>query len=358
MHPVIGPLARAPQRVVLVRALPGLGDMLCAVPAFRALRAALPQAHITLIGLPQARAFVERFQHYLDDWLEFPGFPGMEYEPEIARLPHFLHRVHAHQFDLALQMHGNGSTSNAFTLLLGARVTAGCFLPGQYCPHTTYFRPYPEHEHEIWRLLRLVESLGLPLQGDNLEFPLYESDWRDFAPLADRYRLAPGSYVCLHPGASTPGRRWAVEHFATVADALVARGLRVVLTGTEEERPLTQAVSSAMAGQSLDLAGLTSLGSLAVLLHQSALLICNDTGVSHLGAALQIPSVVIFCASEPARWAPLDQVRHRAIISPEIWGHYSASYRFSTPFPTGVTPEVVLAQVDALLEKEDARAVA
>ena len=65
-----------PENIVILRALP-LGDLLSSVPAFRALRAALPDALITLVGLPFAAKFVKRFSAYLDHFISFPGFPGL-----------------------------------------------------------------------------------------------------------------------------------------------------------------------------------------------------------------------------------------------------------------------------------------
>jgi ADP-heptose:LPS heptosyltransferase len=305
--------APLPHHIAIVRALPGLGDLLCVTPALRALRLALPQAHVTLIGLPQARAYAERFHTYLDDFLEFPGYPGIaERPPNIRRLPAFFAAVQG-RFDLALQIHGSGGASNPFTVLLGAPVTAGFFLPGQYCPDESRFLPYPAHEPEVWRYLRLMEFLGLPLQGEALEFPLTETDWQALRTIPESQELAPGEYICIHPGATYPGRRWSARQFAVVADALASQGFRVVLTGSAAEKELVLAVSLAMERTALDLSGRTTLGALAALLSQARLLICNDTGVSHLAAALRIPSVVIFLNSDAARWAPLNHELHRVV---------------------------------------------
>jgi ADP-heptose:LPS heptosyltransferase len=311
-----------PQRIAIVRALRGLGDLLCAVPAWRALRAALPQAHITLVGLPWARAFVERYPAYLDDLLEFPGYPGIpERTPPIAELPAFFAGANARRFDLALQMHGSGVVSNPFTVMLGARHNAGFYLPGQYCPDPERFLAYPDDEPEVWRHLRLMEFLGVPLHGAAMEFPLWPEDWDALdATLsttgAKTQALRDGAYACLHAGAAEPQRRWPPERFAAVADGLVRQGLQVVLTGTEAERGVAQQVADHMQAPALNLAGLTSLGGMAALLSRARLLVSNDTGVSHLAAALRVPSVVIFIASEPERWAPLDRRLHRVVGRP------------------------------------------
>jgi ADP-heptose:LPS heptosyltransferase len=333
LHRLSKPL---PQRVAILRVLQ-LGDLLCAIPAFRALRAALPEAQIVLVGLPWAKDFVTRFAHYLDGFRALPGYPGLpERTPELRALPAFLDAVQAENFDLVLQMHGNGTVTNPLALLFGGRITAGYFLPGGYCPNADYFLPYPVQEPEIWRLLRLLEFLGIPLQGQELEFPLSEADYRELRAIPGAEELAWSEYVCIHPGARAAARRWPVENFAAVADQLAAQGLRIVLTGTADEVCLTRAVSSAMRAPALDLAGRTNLAALGALLDGARLLVCNDTGVSHLAAALRLPSVVVFHQlSELQGWPPLDRQRHRVLCRIR-----------------GVTPDDVLNAVEDLLRKQ------
>lgn len=301
------------RRVAILRALQ-LGDLLCAVPALRALRAELPEAHITLIGLPWSQVFIKRFSHYLDEFLEFPGIPGFpEREPQIHHFPSFLEKAQQQRYDLVLQMQGSGNISNTLAALFGARLTAGFFLQGGYCPNPERFLIYPEHETEVWRHLRLMEFLGVPLSGDELEFPLRPEDWDALRPILEENHLEPGGFICLHPGARAESRRWPVERFAATGDALSEAGLKIVLTGSEAEAPLTRAVARNMKARAIDLTGQTELGALGALYSITRLLVCNDTGVSHLAAALKTPSVVLFSDSDPNRWAPLDRSLHRIV---------------------------------------------
>ena len=302
-----------PERIVILRALQ-LGDLLCAVPAFRAIRSAWPAAEIVLIGLPWAQAFAERFGIYLDGFRAFPGYPGLpETPPDEARYAEFAAAIRAERFDLAIQLHGSGSFVNQVVADLAARRAAGFFLPGDVIPDPELFIPWPETGLEINRLLTLVDALGVPRRGDHLEFPVRTLDRDTLHAIAGVADLVPGAYICVHPGASVPARRWPAEHFAAVADALADRDFRIVLTGSAAEADLTRAVAGAMRHPALDLAGRTELGALAALIDGSRLLVSNDTGVAHLAVARKVPSVIISTGTNPDRWAPIDRSRHRVL---------------------------------------------
>lgn len=313
-------LARfAPKKVVVFRALQ-LGDMLCAVPSLRALRATLPAAHITLVGLPWAAQFVRRFPAYLDDFVAFPGHPAF---PEQAvredEMQAFYSLIRRRSYDLAIQMHGSGEISNAVVSAFGARKIAG-YTPQQDGAESTseVLVPYPDSGTEPERLVRLMEFLGAQAQGFELEFPITVEDVRELEESGLQSGLEPGRYLCIHPGARHRNKCWPPPQFAKVADRLAEEfGITVVLTGSDKEIDLTSAVAEHMRTPAINAAAFISIGAMAALMSRARLLICNDTGVSHIAAGLRLPSVVIFSTADIRRWAPLDHQLHRCLWDPE-----------------------------------------
>lgn len=296
-------------RIAVFRALV-LGDMLCATPALRAIRAAWSRAHITLIGLPWARTLAERLP-LVDDFIAFPGHPALpERPPDVAAWPGFVEQMRSRGFDLLLQMHGSGRITNALVAGWGAKRYAGFVEPGAWSPEPTLFATWPTRGHEIERLLCLTDHLGLPRQGLHLEFPLRDAD------RAEAAASYPARRVCLHPGSQLPSRRWPPERFAAIGDLLADYGDEVLITGTADELPIAQAVASAMRRPARIVAGTTTLWTLGALIEGARLLVCNDTGVSHIAAALHTPSVVVSLGAEVARWAPLATTRHRVLWEP------------------------------------------
>lgn len=358
--PLAAPLFPAPRRVAVFRALQ-LGDMLCAVPALRAMRAAWPHAHVTLIGLPWAAQFVERFASLVDELIVFPGARGFpEQEETDTGLPRFFAAMRARRFDLAIQLHGSGGPANAIIERFGAAALAGFIEPREAQAPKPGFILWPDELPEPQRYLALMRAIGLCAADDALWFPLSAHDRCEYSALEALHGIEPERLVLLHPGAQLPSRRWPATRFAGVADALSAHGWQIAITGTSSETAVTAAVLGAMSEPALNLAGATSLGGLAALVAQARLVVCNDTGISHVAAAMRTPSTVIASGSDTRRWAPLDRERHRVLADHPPCR--PCSFRFC---PYGHTcalnigvDRVVATALDQLLKQEGGRPAA
>jgi ADP-heptose:LPS heptosyltransferase len=304
------PWVEPPRSVAVFRALM-LGDMLCLTPALRALRHGWPQARITLVGLPWAEEWALRLPT-VDAFETFPGWPGLPERstPGRAQVQAFVERQCQQRYDLALQMHGSGQLTNALVAAFGAEHSAGFAAASAWVPRAdaAWYLRWPEHGSEVERLLALTGHLGLAPHGLGLDFVVDDAD-----RAAARALQPARPYAIVHPGSQWRSRRWPAERFAAVADLLVARGLAVLVTGSAAEAALTAQLRACMRQPATDLAGRTSLGALGALVEGAALVLCNDTGVSHVAAAFGTPSVVVACGSDVQRWAPADRQRHRVL---------------------------------------------
>jgi ADP-heptose:LPS heptosyltransferase len=310
------------EKIAVFRALQ-LGDMLCIIPTIRAVRHAYPKAAITLIGLAWQKDFVARFPEYFDEFIDFPGWPGLpERSWDAEACVSFLSSMQQRKFDLVLQMQGNGILTNSMCLLWNGKLTAGVRKATEKAPGEGVFViSQDDDDHEILRFQKLLAPLGIPQRGASLEFNLLTDEVAAFQKLSQKLNLQENRYVCIHPGARDPRRRWPVEDFARVARALHAKGQKVVITGSLQETEIMdqlQREAEVPTIHSIREGGDISLGLLAALIKHSALLVSNDTGVSHIASALKVPSVIIFSQhSSQQRWAPLDQHLHRALSPAE-----------------------------------------
>lgn len=308
-------LPETPQTVAIVCAS-RIGDFLCATPAFRALKRRLPKTKFTLIGLPFVREMAARNPH-LDHFEPFPGFPGIaEQFFDAAYAVEFLSRMQKRRFDLAVQMHGSGVYSNVFSLMLGARHTAGFVRAGDGPGRLDAALPWPVSLHAARRALALAVFLGAPACGDNMDFQLLPGDNEAADRLLDD---CPNPLIGLNPGSRASEKMWPQERFAEAGAALyrmLGRGTVLVLGGPEETH-LGGAIARLIGPAARNTAGCESLGEMAALISRLAVLITNDSGPAHLAYALAVPSVTLFGETGPHEWGPPDRACHRVLRAPD-----------------------------------------
>jgi ADP-heptose:LPS heptosyltransferase len=261
-------------RLVVLRAL-GLGDLLTAVPALRALARAYPDHERILLAPRALRPIVE----LLDDAVHAVADTRGVREPPRSLL------AIADGAAVAVNLHGRGPQSTA--LLRATR-------PGTLIAFGAQAR-WREDEHEVARWCRLLGAAGIAADPRELDLS---------PPPCPPPR--PGATV-IHPGASAPARRWPPERWEAVARAAPRP---VVVTAGPGERDLARAVADRSAAELFE----GGLGELAALVAGAARVLCADTGIAHLATALGTPSVVLFGPTSPARWGPpAERPRHRVL---------------------------------------------
>jgi ADP-heptose:LPS heptosyltransferase len=274
--------------VVVLRAL-GLGDLLTAIPALRALADAFPR-HPRLLATPAVLAPLARATGAVDDVVPAEGLA----EPLHPRL---------RGAGLAVNLHGRGPESSDLLLATEPRRLVAFAHPA--VPASSSGPRWRPDEHEVARWCRLLEESGIAADPTRLDLEL---------PPGPVPHGAQGATL-IHPGAASPSRRWPPDRFAEVARTEVAGGRRVIVTGGPTEVELAHDVadraglpeSAVHAGQS----GVLTIGRLVAAADR---VVCGDTGIAHLATALRTPSVVLFGPTSPALWGPPpDRPWHRPL---------------------------------------------
>jgi ADP-heptose:LPS heptosyltransferase len=298
----------------------GLGDLMFAMPAIRALAAAYPGAHVTLLGAPMHAELLRGRSGAPHDAAVVPATTGVREGTgeDPAETERFLERMRRRRFDLAVQVHGGGAFSNPFLLALGARHTVGTRSPDAAELERTL--PYVYYQHEVLRALEVVGLAGAAPVGLEpvvaVSAAEYEAAVRHLDPAAE-------GVVVLHPGATDPRRRWPADRFAEVAARVADDGYQVIVVGDAGERALAEGILERARERASEparpllrsLAGELTLSQLTGLLASADVVLANDSGPRHLAQAVGTRTVSVFWIGNVINGAPLGRGRHRVHMS-------------------------------------------
>ena len=271
-------------RLIMLRPL-GLGDLLTAIPALRALARAFPE-HERLLAAPASLRPLAMQSKAIDGVVDVQPL-----QPLPAR---------CNEPDVAVDLHGRGPASHR--ILLATRPGRLLAFANPQVPGTSHLPRWRDDEHEVHRWCRLLTECGVSARPDDLDLE---------PPKMPRPHFAKGATV-IHPGAAYPARRWPARRWTEVARALAPD---VVITGSAAERELARSIArDAGIEASRVVAGQTDLLGLAAIVSPAALVVSGDTGIAHLATALRTPSVILFGPTAPSRWGPPpDRPWHRVI---------------------------------------------
>ena len=267
---------------ILVIKLAALGDVVQAFGPFAAIRAHHPGAHITLLTTPPYAKLLAGCPWF--DAIRSDGRPSWGDLRAVYRLGCWMSRQ---RFARVYDLQTSARSSKYRWFAPGAEWSG--IARGASHPHDN---PARDSMHTADRQREQLERAGV------IRFPAPELDWLD-ADLA-RFDL-PERFALLIPGASPlrPGKRW--PHFPALAASL---GLPALVLGTAAEAPLAEAITAA-APAARSLVGQTGFAEIAALARRACFAVGNDTGPTHLVAAMGCPTLALFGEdSDPAICAP------------------------------------------------------
>lgn len=306
--------------ILVVRQHNQLGDMLCVTPLLHALRRRYPSAFMALLTSPVNHE-VMLHHRALDAVIEFDKrafLTGGKLHP--AAFVRFVRGLRKHGFDLALvpSTVSVSGTSDLLAYCSGAKVRIGAgTLEG--CRNRTSFllthrldlRWEPDR-HQTERNLDAARGLSLPDVPHSIDMTLQEEEiaWgRAYVKglVPDRSPV-----LLYHVGAGKPPNRWPAERFADVINRMgaVTGSAAILLCGPMDEEAV-RAVESMLHVRCYRIHS-QPIRRVASIVAAGSLLVSNDTGIMHVGAAVGTPVLSLFGPTPPEQWAPRGPI-HRYI---------------------------------------------
>lgn len=339
---------------VVVRGTNWVGDSVMTVPALRALRRVLPDAHITLVTRPGAKGIFSDTD-FIDDLLVYDRKGVFSVVPQIREW-------RRREFDLAL-LFQNAFEAALIPFLSAVPIRLGYATESRQAL-LTHPLPLPDwrsSRHEVFYYLYLVTALEQLLYDSSSiceqtpDASIEVSDERRAA--ATELLRAHGlseeeSLVAICPGSiNSRAKRWPAEAYATLADRLIESKRKVLLIGSRDETDVSDEVVSKMRNRPTVLTGQTSLDEITAVLAAADLIVTNDTGPAHIGAALGRPTIVIFGPTNPLTTRPFSPsaeiLRHPPECAPCMLRDCPIDHRCMT----AITVDEVFEHSHALLKR-------
>lgn len=340
---------------VLVRATNWLGDAVMSIPALREIRRVYPRADIVILARQWVADLYAR-EDFCDRILVY-DYQG-RHAGTIGKL-RLANELRRERFDEAILL------QNAFDAALLAflaripvrigysRDARGVLLtesvpvpaPGAIPEHQRFY--YLELLRRAGRIDTLPECADIKLGGIEGAAAAGRKRWVNRG-------LPKGPWVGVSPGAAYGGaKRWIPERFAEAARSLADQlGANIAVFGSPAEAELCQSIAAQAGAGAHCLAGKTSLAEFIELAATCSVYLTNDSGPMHVAAALGLPTVAIFGATDhvatgpSASWAKV--VRHQVECSPCLLRECPIDHRCMT----AVTTAEVVGEARALLDAQ------
>ena len=337
------------RRVLVVR-LRSIGDTVLATPSLIALRRFLPEAQIDVL---------------LEDWVApvLEGFDAVDNVLTVSRKDKKSRiktawQIRQSRYDVAVNLHG-GTTATFFVRASGAKYRVG-FAEYQYNFLYTHLAPSSlnfwatDHIHSAEQQLALLGLVGVPVEDKpKSRLAVTDSAHNSIEKKLSSFILHPSSFALLHPAAAFETKQWATESFARVAEFLSAKNLQIIAVTAKKERGVLEKLKQ-IAQVPIYIFDELTLPEITALASKAKIFVGNDSGIAHIAAAINTPSVIVFGPSNPNHWRPWTDAPNEIILSETTCDHQLDKIRKGSENPKCIrciTVEAVSEAIERILPK-------
>jgi len=293
---------------ILIVLIAGIGDLVLASESMRALRTGFPDADIHLLTSTDASSLAKNYKFLNHVW----AFPIRELRHNKLYLFNILtliKNLRKTAFFSVINLYMVNSTAGAIKmgllfLLLKSKIKIGHGNKGFSLFLT---KKAPRETFQNRHLADAMLDIALLSGGiaDNKTIEVFwdkncEGKWNNFF-----HNIMSKKIIGINPGGDRRNRRWDSERYAVVADRLLEKfDSSIIILGGHGEEEISLSIQNRMKNKSTNLAGKLSLDDLAYIISRLDLLITNDSGPMHIGAATKTPVVAIFGPEDPLMTRP------------------------------------------------------
>jgi ADP-heptose:LPS heptosyltransferase len=288
-----------------------IGDIVCALPAIASVRRAYPRARLTLLtspgrkGLPGAAEVLAGSDSVDDLWVYHA-----EDIDTFGKRRMLLRGLRARRFDVWIDLPNNRTTVSrqlrdmAVAWMVRARWARGwCIDSLDWAAQAQ--SEYLPFSNEVERTMDIVRRSGFDAGAVSFGLGVAPGARERVEALFREHGIAPGHLVAIAPGAKRSTNLWDIGRFAEVGRELSALGHTVLVLGGESEAGACRRLAEQIGPAARTFAGELSVVESCAVLRCCSLLVCLDSGVQHMAAAVGTPCVSLFSFWQmPGKWHP------------------------------------------------------
>jgi len=298
---------------IIISRTDSIGDVMLTLPLCEWLKKNVEDCTIIFLGKAYTKAIIESFE-YVD---QFVDWDAIEDSPTTFQVDAFRNL----EADAIVHVFPNKKIASlAKKVKIGMRIgTSHRSYHLLTCNHRPNFTRKRSNLHEAQLNFELLRPLGLKelpsLESLNSITNYFHAKTSVLPKKMEEFIQKNEKFVILHPKSQGSALEWPMEKYIQLSQALVAKNLGVIFTGTQAEGEKFKS-SIPVHVSILDSTGQLTLDELINLISKAQGIVACSTGPLHIGGFFGIKAIGLFSSKRPihpGRWKPLGSQSHALV---------------------------------------------